>query len=371
MHGKPAGRFSRSPLERRADAETRRVLGPSNVAPDAAAHLEEAWRKMRGRRLDAPAPPRGRRRRARCVRAGRFRTERECADFPATSRRPRRRVESAGWAEFKRAWFALGVRDLSDAQVKAVFAKVGHDARGNMPYDVFVKALVLKSGRVLGLEHIKKGPFEDADDARFMGKITYPQCRRGVQAPSDWLTAGRAITARSASVPTLRLEPDFAHGFPGRGDLGNSLLQTNAGGGSRTTSARWAWCTTRGCTRSGSSGGTRAWGVRSPRTPTVRPSPPGKTDTTRWRACGPPRDAGPTATCKSWRASSSLSVSAARSPVCRVLARRRAPAHRGQRRQAHRVPVGLEKTHAREYSPTAHVHARHASRRARGVGRGV
>ena len=132
-------------------------------------------------------------------------------------------------AEFKRAWFALGVRDLSDAQVKAVFAKVGHDARGNMPYDVFVKALVLKSGRVLGLEHMKKGPFEDADDARFMGKITYPQCRRGVQAPSDWLTAGRAITARSTSVPTLRLEPDFAHGFPGRGDLGNSLLQTNAG----------------------------------------------------------------------------------------------------------------------------------------------
>ena len=46
-HGKPAGRFGRSPLDSGADEETRRVLGPSNVAPDAAAHLEEAWRKMR------------------------------------------------------------------------------------------------------------------------------------------------------------------------------------------------------------------------------------------------------------------------------------------------------------------------------------
>ena len=233
MHGKPAGRFSRSPLESGADAETRRVLGPSNVAPDAAAHLEEAWRKMRAAAVSTRQHHRAE---GAAVLDAFERVDSERRESAPTSRRrPGDRDDASSRprmcspAEFKRAWFALGVRDLSDAQVKAVFAKVGHDARGNMPYDVFVKALVLKSGRVLGLEHIKKGPFEDADDARFMGKITYPQCRRGVQAPSDWLTAGRAITARSASVPTLRLEPDFAHGFPGRGDLGNSLLQTNAG----------------------------------------------------------------------------------------------------------------------------------------------
>lgn len=46
-HGEPAGRFGRSPLASGAEAETRRVLGPCNVAPDAAAHLEEVWRKMR------------------------------------------------------------------------------------------------------------------------------------------------------------------------------------------------------------------------------------------------------------------------------------------------------------------------------------
>mmetsp|Transcript_12062 Transcript_12062/g.51767 ORF Transcript_12062/g.51767 Transcript_12062/m.51767 type:complete len:331 (-) Transcript_12062:1458-2450(-) len=82
----------------------------------------------------------------------------------------------------------------------------------------------------------------------------------------------------------------------------------------RTTSARWAWCTIRGRTRRGSSVATRGWCVRSPRTPTARPSPPGRTDTTRWRACGPP-DAvpAPTASCPRWLESSSLSVFAARS----------------------------------------------------------
>ena len=234
-HGKPAGRFGRSPLESGADEETRRVLGPSNVAPDAAAHLEEAWRKMRAAAVSTRQHHRAE---GAAVLDAFERVESERRESAPTSRvRPgdrdrddgSRRTRMCSPAEFKRAWFALGVRDLSDAQVKAVFAQIGHDARGNMPYDVFVKALVLKSGRVLGLERIKKGAFEDADDARFMGKITYPQCRRGVQAPSDWLTAGRAITARSASMPTLALEPDFAHGFPGRGDLGNSLLQTKAG----------------------------------------------------------------------------------------------------------------------------------------------
>ena len=241
---------------------------------------------------------------------------------PTSRRRPGDRDDASSRprmcspAEFKRAWFALGVRDLSDAQVKAVFAKVGHDARGNMPYDVFAQGARPKSGRVLGLEHIKKGPFEDADDARFMGKITYPQCRRACRrratgsppgapsprGPPPSRRSDSSLTSRTASPVAATWETVSCKPSPAR---------------SRTTSARWAWCTTRGCTRSGSSGGTRAWCVRSPRTPTVRPSPPGKTDTTRWRACGPPRDAGPTATCKSWRASSSLSVSAARSPVSR------------------------------------------------------
>ena len=233
-HGKPAGRFARSPLESGADAETRRVLGPSNVAPDAAAHLEEAWRKMSAAAVSTRQHHRAE---GAAVLEAFERVESDRSKSAATSRRrpggggdaASRRPRMCSPAEFKRAWFALGVRDLSDAQVRAVFWKIGHDARGDMPYDVFVKALVLKHARVLGLERMKKGAFEDADDARFEGKIAYPQCRRGVRPPSDWLSVGRAVTARSASVPTLEIEPDFAHGFPGRGDLGNSLHRTGDG----------------------------------------------------------------------------------------------------------------------------------------------
>ena len=77
-------------------------------------------------------------------------------------------------AEFKRAWFSLGVRDLSDAQVAGMFQKVGFDAYGQMPYDVFIKQLTLKDSRVLGKELLKKGPFKDPDDARFVGKLPTP-----------------------------------------------------------------------------------------------------------------------------------------------------------------------------------------------------
>ena len=57
--------------------------------------------------------------------------------------------------QFKAAWGMLGVR-ISDEECAAIFAKVGHDARGHMPYQVFVKALTLGEGRVMGKEEIKK-----------------------------------------------------------------------------------------------------------------------------------------------------------------------------------------------------------------------
>ena len=322
------------------------MLGPSNVAPDAAAHLEEAWRKMRA----AAVSTRQHQRAEGAVVLDAFeRVDSERRESAPTSRRrPGDRDDASSRprmcspAEFKRAWFALGVRDLSDAQVKAVFAKVGHNARGNMPYDVFVKALVLKSGRVLGLEHIKKGPFEDADDARFMGKITYPQCRRGVQAPSDWLTAGRAITARSASVPTLRLEPDFAHGFPGRGDLGNSLLQTNAGALAYYVGALGVVYDPRMHAQRFFRGHTGM--VRS-----IAAHPDGDTFATGqdghnavacvWSSTrrGPDGDLQELA-----RVVEPLGFS--RAFACVASPDGAHLLHRGQRRQAHRVPVGLEKT---------------------------
>ena len=41
--------------------------------------------------------------------------------------------------------------------------------------------------------------------------------------PSDWLSRAVATTKRSASTPAATLELDFAHGFPGRDNLANTL----------------------------------------------------------------------------------------------------------------------------------------------------
>ena len=126
-------------------------------------------------------------------------------------------------SRFKQAWFKLGVKHVSDAETAAVFAKIGHDARGRMPYDVFVRALILGEGRVLGKEQIKRGPFLDRVDARFLGKVIYPQCKRGVSTPSDWLSVADGAAARSAAMPTAGLELDHVHGFPGLDNLSNNL----------------------------------------------------------------------------------------------------------------------------------------------------
>jgi WD40 repeat protein len=124
---------------------------------------------------------------------------------------------------FKAAWATLGVPQLTDAEVAAVFKRVGHDAKGRVPHEVFVRALVLGDGRVMGKEEIRDGPFADARASTFLGKIRYPQSRGGVYPPSDWLSRAVATTKRSASTPAATLELDFAHGFPGRDNLANTL----------------------------------------------------------------------------------------------------------------------------------------------------
>tara|TARA_B110000977_G_scaffold145099_1_gene184159 strand:+ start:2157 stop:5144 length:2988 start_codon:yes stop_codon:yes gene_type:complete len=207
------------------------VLGPSNqkspsVSGDVA-RLEEAWVKMRA----AAALKRQHHQHEGTSVLDAFKAierEREEVGREQSSDGKKSNHKSLAGkvspAEFKRAWFSLGVRDLSDAQVAGMFQKVGFDAYGQMPYDVFIKQLTLKDSRVLGKELLKKGPFKDPDDARFVGKITYPQCKHAPSTPSDWLKNGYKTAVRSSQLPTLTLNLDFAHGFPGKTDLANSLL---------------------------------------------------------------------------------------------------------------------------------------------------
>ena len=84
------------------------------------------------------------------------------------------------------------------------------------------------AGRAAGMEAIKKGPFIDAKDADFLGKVTYPQCRRGVNTPTEWLASAKEITRRSASEPAASLALDFVNGLPGA-STGNALKVTPCG----------------------------------------------------------------------------------------------------------------------------------------------
>ena len=131
-------------------------------------------------------------------------------------------------AQFRAAWASLGVKNLSDEEVDAIFSRVGVDAAGLMPHDVFTRSLAMGGGRSTGMEAIKKGPFVDANDADFLGKVVYPQCRRGVTAPTDWLAAARGITRQSAAEPTASLALDFVNGLPGA-SIGNALKVTPCG----------------------------------------------------------------------------------------------------------------------------------------------
>ena len=216
VHGEPAGRFKRasaasapSPPIPSMDASTRRVLSPANKtsATQAASDLEEAWRKMRAVAI---------------VKRQHHRAD-GAAILDVFAHLDDAKDGKCSPSRFKQAWFKLGVKHVSDAETAAVFAKIGHDARGRMPYDVFVRALILGEGRVLGKEQIKRGPFLDRVDARFLGKVIYPQCKRGVSTPSDWLSVADGAAARSAAMPTAGLELDHVHGFPGLDNLSNNL----------------------------------------------------------------------------------------------------------------------------------------------------
>jgi len=249
-HGKPAGRFARVPeamgggkyfpfntfrrliahtgltfLFKISDTETRRVLVSSNANARSVSdsHLTDAWRKMRV----ACAMKRAHHQQEGAAVLDAFVAVERARETSGEAKKPGTMGKcSVTPAEFKKVWWALGVRDMTDAEVKAVFGKVGFDNHGQMPYEVFVKWLILKQSRVLGKEEVKKGPFADADDAQFFGKIRTPRSVGATQTPSDWLEKGGAIAVRSMQAPRISLELNHAHGFPGAKVLGNSVHAT-------------------------------------------------------------------------------------------------------------------------------------------------
>lgn len=231
-HGEPAGRFrpTAPPPTSGApppamDATTLRVLGSSNAADldvpiSSDLDVDAAWAKMRS------VATIKRQQHHRAEGAAVMDAFAAACDFS-----PGAGPLSCTPAQFHRAWFSLGVKHLADGCVAEIFRRVGHDARGRMPVDVFVRRLVLGENRAIGKEAIRRGPFIDARDAKFLGKVRCPRSGATYAVPSDWLRVGERVARRSATAPAAALTLDFAHGFPGSSDknMGNSLHVTPAG----------------------------------------------------------------------------------------------------------------------------------------------
>lgn len=116
-------------------------------------------------------------------------------------------------AQFQAIWSSLGLQ-ISQGYVDAIFNKYGQDARGRMPILNFVEALLYGGNRQIMLEHdyVQRGAYQAGKPATHIGKILYPQCKKGVWPPSDW---NPQLAERSAQLPDSRLMLEFVYGYDG------------------------------------------------------------------------------------------------------------------------------------------------------------
>jgi len=128
--------------------------------------------------------------------------------------------------EFCAAWAKLGVR-VEDPEAAALFNKYGQDSQGLLPCKVFVEALLVGRSRLLArVGAVKDGAFEAGKSGEALGKIRYPQSRKGVYAPSDW-DPQKAV--QSSSAPDGELDLEYVYGYSGIKNTSNNLWYNSEG----------------------------------------------------------------------------------------------------------------------------------------------
>mmetsp|Transcript_32689 Transcript_32689/g.92738 ORF Transcript_32689/g.92738 Transcript_32689/m.92738 type:complete len:986 (+) Transcript_32689:227-3184(+) len=128
--------------------------------------------------------------------------------------------------QFMRVWHSLGI-ETSNIDAATVFNKYGQDKDGQMPVMVFVEGLLLGQARYIVKRSDKlqrRNPFKAGEKADFMGEILYPQCRKGVFAPSDW---DPRQAERSATLPDVDLSLEFVYGYSGLLNTAPNLFYVN------------------------------------------------------------------------------------------------------------------------------------------------
>lgn len=121
--------------------------------------------------------------------------------------------------------FGLPGRDLGLTQSAAAawFMKVGHDDKGRMPIDVFVRRLFTGDAHVMSLEGSREGAFP-RDKLRQYRDYTWKWqgmlsnaphfAKTGVYAPSDWEEyATKVCKLQDQDPPEAYLKLEHVHGF--------------------------------------------------------------------------------------------------------------------------------------------------------------
>ncbi|KAG2487374.1 hypothetical protein HYH03_013944 [Edaphochlamys debaryana] len=129
--------------------------------------------------------------------------------------------------QFAAVWRRFGI-SLSSAHCAAFFDKYGRDARGCMPVLNFSDALVMGASRLdmAANDTVQRGAYVAGQPATHMGKILYPEAKKGVWPPSNW---DPRLAERSAQLPDVRLSLEFVHGYDGHLATSPNIFYTASG----------------------------------------------------------------------------------------------------------------------------------------------
>lgn len=136
-----------------------------------------------------------------------------------------------GPAEKWRKW-------LTEEQAAAWFLKVGHDDKGRMPIDVFVRRLFSGEAHVMSLEGAREGAFPRDKSRRYKDYLWKWQgmiqnaprfAKSGVYTPSDWEDYFTLALKTLEEKPEAFLKLEHVHGFSGLLNTSNNLFYSRRG----------------------------------------------------------------------------------------------------------------------------------------------
>eukprot|EP01043_Picozoa_sp_COSAG02_P027795 COSAG02_NODE_1654_length_11481_cov_3.465033_2_plen_1298_part_00 len=127
---------------------------------------------------------------------------------------------------------------LTEDQAAAWFLKVGHDGKGCMPIDVFVRRLFSGDAHVMSLEGSRDGAFPRDKSRKYQHYLWKWQgmiqnaprfAKSGVYTPSDWEDYFTEACKVLEHKPEAYLKLEHVHGFSGLLNTSNNLFYSRRG----------------------------------------------------------------------------------------------------------------------------------------------